>query len=71
MKTESLPETNPEPLESPELTANKTSRPNQTTNKTKTYGFNGVEDSTLQPQLQVGGLGDAIRVELKASPPCP
>ena len=30
-----------------------------------------MEDSTLQCKLQVGGLGDAIRVELKASPPCP
>ena len=44
---------------------------NQNTFETKRNGFKGVDDSTLQCKLQVGGLGDAIRVELKASQPRP
>ena len=45
--------------------------PNQTTFRTRKVGFKGVDDSTLQCQLQVGGLGDADRVELLASHPPP
>ena len=44
---------------------------NQNTFETKRNGFKGVDDSTLQTKLQVGVLGDAERVELKASHPRP
>ena len=39
--------------------------------ETKYYGFNGVEDPTLQCKLQVGGLGDVHRVGLGTSHPLP
>ena len=62
----------PEPPESQKIPAPTLPRPNQTTVETNNDGFDGVDDSTLHCKMQVGGLGDAHRVELVASqPPLP
>ena len=55
-------------LENSNISANQTTFNNF---ETKYYGFNGVEDPTLQCKLQVGGLGDVHRVGLGTSHPLP
>ena len=63
-RAENNPPKKPRP---PDPEAIKSPRPDQTTIDTRKDGINGVDDSTLQHNLQVGGLGDADRVELMAS----
>ena len=54
------------PIISQNIQASEQPGPYQTTIRTK-VGLNGVDDSTLHCKMQVGGLGDAHRVELVAS----